>query len=374
MRKMQAILMVLGLLLPLASFADQVTLTNGDRITGAILRSDDKTLVIKSDLAGEVSIKWDAVTIINSTQALHLTLKDGQTIVGTVTTQDAKFVVATKDAGAVDAPKDSVVALRNDDEQKTYDTALDRLKNPHLADLWSGQLDTGLSLTKGNSSSLTYTLSAKAVRATPRDKITVNMTDIYGTNDNTTPHQTVSDEIRGGIRADININSKLFAFGLTDFDSNALEHLDLQNDLGGGAGYHAYKSKNTTFDLSAGITYNQEYFSAYTLPNPTPPPPTTLFAAVTQKSAQALVGEELDTKIGGGRTTFSENFTFYPGVSGSTGYRYTFNASAATKLNNWLGWQVTFTDNYLSAPPFGIKSNDLLLSTGLRLTLGKATP
>ncbi len=369
MRRLHAVIIIcLIMVWPVASFADQVTLSNGDRITGAIQKSDDKTLTIKSDLAGDVNIKWEAITNITSTQPLHLTLKDGHTIVGTVTTQDSKFVVATNGANAVDAPKDTVVAVRNDDEQKTYD----RQEHPHFADLWSGQLDTGLSLTRGNSASLTYTLSGKAIRQSKRDKITLYMTQIYGTNDNTIPHQIVSNEIRSGARADININERLFGFVLTDFDTNALQHLDLQNDVGGGLGFHVYKSKNTTFDLSGGITYNQEYFSAYTLPNPTPPPPTTAFAAISQKSAQALAGEELDTKIAGGRTTFSENFTFYPEVSGSTGYRYTFNANSATKINNWLGWQITFTDNYLSTPPFGIKSNDLLLSTGLRLTLGKA--
>ncbi len=363
----------MGLLCAPNSLADQITLTNGDRITGNILRSDDKTLVIKSELAGDVNIKWDGIASITSTQSLHLTLKDGQTIVGTVTTDDSKFVVATKDTGSVNAPRSEVVAVRDDDEQKTYDATVDRLRNPGLADLWTGQLDTGLSLTRGNSASLTYTLAAKAVRESTRDKITVNMTDVYGVNDNTEPSQTVANEIRGGIRADINITSKIFAFGLTDFDSNALQHLDLQNDIGGGGGYHAYKSKITTFDLSAGVSYNQEYFSQYHITTTTAPPTTTFFPSSTMRNAEAILGEELDTKIGG-RTTLSETFNFYPGFGNDAGHRFTFNASAATKMNNWLAWQVTFNDNYLSNPPFGIKSNDLLLATGLRLTMRKATP
>ena len=36
------------------AWADQITLANGDRITGAILRSDTKSLVLKTDNAGEV--------------------------------------------------------------------------------------------------------------------------------------------------------------------------------------------------------------------------------------------------------------------------------------------------------------------------------
>lgn len=47
-------------------WADQVTLTNGDRITGSVLRSDAKTLVIKTDNAGEVTLKWDSITAISA--------------------------------------------------------------------------------------------------------------------------------------------------------------------------------------------------------------------------------------------------------------------------------------------------------------------
>lgn len=373
MRLRMAALVCFALLWPLAGLADQITLTNGDRITGTILQSDAKTLTIKSDLEGQVTIQWSGVATITSTQELHLTLTDGQTVVGTVTTQDNNFAVVTKDAGTVQVAKDTVTQVRSDDEQKAYDASIERLENPRLTDLWSGMLDTGLSLTRGNSATLTYTLSAKAIRETPRDKITAYTTAIYGSEDNTTPGQTTAHEIRGGIRADINLDTKEFVFGLTDFDSNALQHLDLQNDIGGGAGYHAVKTARTTFDLFGGAAYNQEYFSAYTTVNPAPPPPTLTVAAVTQREMEILGGEDMSTKVGPD-TTFAEDFTIYPGITGPGGYRFTFNSTAATKLKNWLAWQVTFSDYYLSNPPVAIKSNDLLLSTGLRFTFGKATP
>jgi hypothetical protein len=167
----------------------------------------------------------------------------------------------------------------------------------------------------------------------------------------------------------VNFGERLFGFGTTDFDTNQLQHLDLQNVTAGGLGYHVVKTKSTTFDLFAGAGYNQQYFSSYQLPNPTPPPLFNAFPAVTDRNGTALVGEELNTKFYG-RTTFFENFTFYPGFGSDAGYRYTFNASSATKLKNWLGFQVTLSDNYISNAPVGIKSNDLLLSTGLRITFG----
>ena len=63
--------------------------------------------------------------------------------------------------------------------------------------------------------------------------------------------------------------------------------------------------------------------------------------------------------------------TFFPNISDTGQYRFQFNATSATKLKSFLSWQITFSDIYISNPLAGLKGNDLLLSTGLRLTFGK---
>ena len=341
--------------------ADQVTLKNGDRLTGTIVKSDAKIMLIKTEFAGEVSVQWDAVTSITSTQPLHLGLKDGETVVGTVATSDGKFEVATKTTGEVTAPKDTVVAVRNDEEQKAYDAEIARLRNPRLTDFWSGILDTGLSVTRGNSATLTYNLSAKAARVTTRDKISVYSTAVYATDATTPPSRTTAHAIRGGIRGDLNVDDRLFVFGFSDFEFDQFQHLDLRNVLGGGLGYHVINTKNTVFDVFGGGDFEQEYFS----PNP-PTEPTSL----TRKSGEIVLGEELNTKVNN-RTTFSEKFSLFPNVSNVGEYRFQLDATAATRLKTWLSWQVTYSDRYLSDPLPGLKKNDVLLSTGLRLTFGK---
>jgi len=72
-----------------SALGDQVTLKNGDRLTGTIVKSDEKMekLLIKTEFAGDVKVKWGAVASIATSEALHITLKNGQTIVGTVTDQ-----------------------------------------------------------------------------------------------------------------------------------------------------------------------------------------------------------------------------------------------------------------------------------------------
>jgi putative salt-induced outer membrane protein YdiY len=348
-----------------SALADQVSLKNGDRLTGTIVKSDAKTLLLKSDFAGDVTLQWDAVTSIVSSQTLHLALKDGQTIVGTVTTNDGKFEVATKETGPVSASKDVIVGVRNDAEQKAYDDQIERLRHPHLADFWSGLLDTGLSLTRGNSESLTYNLSGKAARVTDLDKISVYTTAIY--TDSTVDHinSTTAHAIRGGIRGDLNVGDKFFVFGFTDFEYDQFQDLDLRNVVGGGLGYHIISTKATTFDVFAGGDYDQDFFGAIAA---TATAPAT--AAVTRKTGEVDLGETFNAKINN-RTTITQQFSLYPNVSNTGSYRFQFDTSAATKLKNWLSWQVTYSDRFLSDPLPGFKKNDLILSTGVRLTFGK---
>jgi putative salt-induced outer membrane protein len=348
-----------------AAEADQLALKNGDHLSGIIVKADAKTLLLKTDFAGDINLQWDAVTSIVSSQSLHLTLRDGQTIVGTVTTTDGKFEVATKETGPVAAAKDAVVSVRNDAEQKAYDDQIDRLRHPHLTDFWSGLLDTGLSLTRGNSESVTYSLSGKAARVTDRDKISVYTTAVYANSTVNGLNSTTAHAIRGGIRGDLNVSEHLFVFGFTDFEYDQFQDLDLRNVVGGGLGYHVIKTKATSFDLFAGGDYDQDYFGAIAATATIPAK-----AAVTRKNGEVDLGETFNAKINN-RTTLTEQFSLYPNVSDTGRYRFQFDAAAATKLKSWLSWQVTYSDRFLSDPLAGFKKNDVILSTGVRLTFGK---
>ena len=342
-----------------AAWSDQVTLKNGDRLTGAIVKSDGKTLLLKTDSAGEITLKWDAVSAIVSSQPLHLQLNNGQVVSGNVTTDDGKFEVATPDRGRVAATRDTVVAIRNAEEQSDYD----RLQHPRLIDLWSGLLDTGLSETRGNSALLAFNLAGKAARVTTRDKISLYSNIVYATDNTTPPSRTTANSIQGGARYDYNLKPRIFVFAIADFAYDQFQHLDLRSVLGGGLGYHVIKTTNTTFDVFAGGDYDKEKFSSN--------PPLTL-TSTTRNVAEIDAGEELSWKLNK-RFSLDERFSAFPNLSDLGQYRFQFDATAATKLKAWLSWQITVSDRYLSNPLPGLKSNDELLSTGLRLTFGKGT-
>jgi hypothetical protein len=61
----------------------------------------------------------------------------------------------------------------------------------------------------------------------------------------------------------------------------------------------------------------------------------------------------------------------FDNLSNSGAYRLNFDLSSVTTLKKWLGWQLTASDRFLSNPLVGRQRNDLLLSTGFRVTFGK---
>src|SRR5271170_1378045 len=116
-----------------ALFADQIVLKNGDRLTGTITKSDDKTLLIKTEFAGDVTVQWPAVQEITSTQPLHVSLANGKTVAGPVATTDGNLAVTTTASGTVDVAKADVTALRSDAEQAAYEKSL----HPGLSQGWA---------------------------------------------------------------------------------------------------------------------------------------------------------------------------------------------------------------------------------------------
>lgn len=349
---------------------DQVTLKNGDRFTGTIVTGDGKTLLLKTEFAGDITIQWDAITAMESDQVVYLTLKDGIKVSGKVTTLDGKFVVAGATPVTSPVPpasKDTIVAVRDDAEQKAYDLNAEHLAHPKFTYFWSGLFDTGLALTRGNSSTTTFTLATKEVRETPKDKLTVYATYVYGSDSTAPPSRTTANALDAGLRYDRNLTERLYAFGVAGYQTNALQFLDLRQTYGGGLGYHIIKDPNTTFDVFGGLTYERDAFGSYVLLGP----PISVFAATTTNSLTAVVGEEFDKKFNK-RTTFTERLSLYPNLTHTGDIRTQFDTSLVTALKNWLSWQITFSDSYINYPPPGLKDNDLLLSTGLRVTWGKA--
>ncbi|HEV2733168.1 MAG TPA: DUF481 domain-containing protein [Terriglobales bacterium] len=330
MRRVCFSFVLLGIGLISVALADQVVLKNGDRLTGTIIRSDRKTLVIKTEFAGDVNVDWTAIQQITSDQQLHVGLSNGQTAVGPITTSDGKVDVVTKTRGTVEIPKEDIVLIRNDEEQAAYEQSL----NPGFRENWEGGTTVGFALTRGNSQTKSLALAFNADRKTQHDKLGLYANSVYTTNDapGAIPSTTANLE-QGGIRYDHNITPRLFAFVGADFQADSLQTLNLRSVLGGGLGFHVIKREATTLDLLAGANYTHESYVPF-----------------SRSFASGTLGDEFMHKLHGS-TVLTQSLDFYPNLSNTGEYRIKFNFGTVTKISNWLGWQNSFGDIYVSNPP-----------------------
>jgi putative salt-induced outer membrane protein YdiY len=329
--------------------ADQVVLSNGDTITGAIIKKDDAKLTIKSEFLGEVSMPWTAVKSIKSDAELVVVLAGGETVKGKLSTSGDTLQVAAP-TGAKSTPLTAVTAVRDAAEQHSWE----RLQHPGLLELWTGNFDLGLALARGNARTDTLTTAFTASRITTKDKITTYFNQIYASARVNGVSSDTANAVRGGWAYNRQVAPRFFVSTLNDYEHDRFQNLDLRFVVGGGFGWNAIKKESLHFDLSGGFDYDRDNFSDHTHRN----------------SAEVNYGDTLLYKMSAA-TMVTQSFRLFNNLNHSGEYRLNFDLGTVTAIKKWLGWQLTASDRFLSNPAFGRQRNDILLSTGFRLTFAK---
>jgi putative salt-induced outer membrane protein YdiY len=343
---MRSILLLCTLTFALS--ADQLVLKNGDRVTGSIVKKDDKSITIRSDLFGVISAPWDQVESITADKPVTVVLKEGGSVQGTVATSGGKLEVATP-AGRVEATPADVQALRNADEQKNYE----RLLNPSLLQLWTASTTLGLAGTAGNAKTTTFTTGFNAARITRTDKIALSFSTIEASALVNGRSDETAAAVRGGIAYDHNVTSRLFLTGFNNYEYDRFQNLDLRSVFGGGFGVHAVKNPRLRLELVGGGDYDHESF--FTL---------------SRKAGEFFWGNDSNFVIS--RTmALVQSYRMFNNLSNTGEYRVNGDVGISTKLTKWLSWNISASDRYLSNPVAGRKRNDFLYTAGLGVTLAR---
>jgi len=331
-------------------FAEQVTLKNGDRVTGSVVNVGDKKLTIKTTYAGTISIDWSEVAQFTTEQPMVVTRTDKQVLSGPVSTKDSNVAVTTA-SGTQTVPMADVAVMRSPADQAAYEKSL----HPGMLEGWAGGGNFGLALARGNSDTTNLALGFNAARPTTTDKWTIQAASLYSTSTANNVTTTTANALGGFIRYDHNLTKKLFAFGLFAGSYDHAQDLDVRISPSGGLGYHAIASKMTTLDLLGGFGYTYEHYS-------TP---------LTNNLMNATIGDEFTHKFNA-NTSMLQDFYFFPYLNDDGGYRGVFDFGLASKLYRAITWNLNFGDRYNSKPVAGKKNNDVLFTTGVGLSFGKA--
>lgn len=332
--------------------ADQVTLKNGDKLTGKITTSDAATLTIKTEYAGDVKIKRDSIASITTEEPLNVQLAD-RTVIGSVAPapEEDKVTIRVPGAEAVTAPLAEVAAFRDDPSQRAFERERERNLNPRLNDFWQGFISFSMAGASGNAETATYSTSMAASRAAGKNKMALYFNQVYATQSTVEPFGATASRLSGGYRVDRDVSRRLFMFGTTDFDYDRFLDLDLRSVFGGGLGVKLWKSDRGFLDIGSGGVFNREKFGS----------------GLIRKAGELLITEELGLKINS-RLKLSQRMSLYPNLSDTGQYRLNLDTGASMPVFGWLEWNIGFSSRFLSNPPPGRQKNDLLYTTGIRLS------
>ena len=116
-------------------YGDQIALQNGDRITGTVVKKDEKTLTFESDVFGPVTLPWSKVQGLTTEKPVFVELPDKQTVMGTIESKEDGC--RGRNAYALhETTLAELVSIRNNEEQEAYE----RLQDPPWTRLWAGNI------------------------------------------------------------------------------------------------------------------------------------------------------------------------------------------------------------------------------------------
>lgn len=319
--------------------AGEVTLKNGDRVSGKIVEQTEESIVIETEYAGKITIVRRHVEKI------------------------ADQVSASGKGPSVSA--ESPTAQSPTQEKKSDAPAampIAPVKAPArlfsggfkgVVDGWEGNANVGFSFTSGNSNNSTMTTGVRAVKSGGRDNLTVYARSLWNSNRGGGRMVTTQNAFWGGARYDRNLERELFAYGSYDFERDRPKGLNLRSVVGAGVGRHVLKNEITQLDLLLGGAWNRTWQTGDNTDTP---------EAVAGLSVKHRLHEKL---------RFQNSLTFYQNVTDRDEYRVIMDATFSADVTRRVGVFITIGDRFNNDPHRTARRNDFLFTTGMKWNFGK---
>ena len=349
--------------------ADVLVFTNGDQLTGTLIRSVGDKITFKSDMAGEISVPLAKIRELRSGGEFAVLRKDqpptkAPARMGAVEVKDGKLSV-TRAPDQVEAIPTEQLAFVVD--EPTYTKAIGN--HGSFLSGWNGAVTAGATLIRATENSTTLTAGAALVRAAPgvaflppHNRTLFNLSQAYGKLTSpvlppTVPPSPLSIAKTNIFHTDAEFDRyfspRLYALADTAFDHNYAQGLQLQQIYGGGIGYTAIKQPVQQLDLKAEVHYEKQKF---------------IGDAGNQNLIGALFGESYRRNLPL-KLVFTESGTADPAFNNSAAFSAHVQAALAIPAYKRLGFSVSGVEDYLHNPPAGYKRNSVQFITGITYSL-----
>lgn len=358
MRLVVASLCALMLAAPAGAAAQQtLTLTNGDQLSGALVRIADGVWVFK--YAGkDLEIAAADVVSFAAPDPVGFRLADGTLIAATVTTVGGGLRLRAADGATRTVAASDLAAAGSPDDLAALREVQVKLLSPFFK-FWNITASLGVSIRNGNTNLRGGSFYLDMTRATDLDRLSLLVSATQSYDRETSSGAADSGQIvqiagnyLGALRYDIYVGSRFFAFAATRQSRDRFKDIDLRSFYNGGFGYQfiATDKVDLRSSLGAGVRYEKFTFdSTSTVP-----------VGSLDGGLRAALGP----------FNYDLRSVYTPSFEQFSDYQLLTITGLTAKVIAGLGLRIQLQWEYDNTPAPGTKKSDTEVSTALTYTLG----
>jgi putative salt-induced outer membrane protein YdiY len=215
--------------------ADQITLDNGDRISGTVTRLAGGTVAVHTDYAGDISIDLAHVVALRTDAEMTVLLDDNTRLYGRLT-GDAHTLEVVDTGQKIDIVRVSGVEPGHVSGREWHA---------------SGRFALGASSSSGNSDASNLNFDTEGVWRQDRNRFTAGARGNYARSRGA---ETDNNTIVYG-QYDRFLTKKWYALATASFENNPFADIALRSTIGAGLGYQWFDTPRTKLALEAGLAY-----------------------------------------------------------------------------------------------------------------------
>ena len=310
-------------------------LHNGDRLTGTLVSESTNGVVLATGWNPALTIPLDSI----ARREIPATNAPATTAAAT----SAPPPEAPKPAAPLAAPPAPAAT-----------TAAAAKPQPKAPSRWKTELKLGTDMIRGARDRDIYFGTLAVTYARPYEDnpklFFRNRTD-YRADYATTDGRETSDRMFGSNKTDFDLTERLFLYNFMALGYDDVRRIDLQYEVGPGAGYRLIRTPKFALNLEAGLNYQMQEREL----NP------------DIEAWQSRLGQDLTWRVYD-RITLTQKATLLSNIEDLEEYQMRFEANLAFGLVKNLSFNLTALYLYDTRPARGVTRNEFQLRSSLGLT------
>ncbi|KAF0095463.1 MAG: putative salt-induced outer membrane protein [Puniceicoccaceae bacterium 5H] len=317
--------------------AAEVTLSNGDKLTGEVLRVEDDKIILLSPILGEIEIPDLGVTIVYGENETPVMVQPAEEPEPEVTPEDMTAAAVAAEEEAAPAVDPTSGAPIGEDEQKQLEEVwwhpnhlFSWLAPYYPFTEWDNSIDVGFKLENNVTDKTQILLAAETSRKFTDIELTLYGQYRYSEDHPESGEKNVTENQRQSyFRYRHDISDRLFFQSRTDYKSDEIAGIQGEYQQNVGVGYRWLDSEQWKASVTPSLGYQRRDYE--TLP--------------TEDQFLGTLFQYLEYQISS-RLKFKESATFRSNISNPEDYSFDFQASLENRLAAYLNMKIRYDFQY----------------------------